>query len=165
MSPRIDAKTAALLSRLLADCNPVIHPQDPKIAILDLPTAPGAEYFFRVWFYEGGERQISAQLIQRRSDDTDFWYRPLEMGEFNGSEDDLVSEFYEELEALLTHETRIVQRRGWLFWHFRCEYRAGENWKGVRGHSAFFRGGRFKVPQIKGRQRVYRSAAIASGSR
>jgi len=56
-----------------------------------------------------GERQISAHLIQHRSDDTYFWYRTLEMGEFKSSEDDLVSEFCEELENLLTHETRIVQ--------------------------------------------------------
>ena len=95
------------------------------IARLDLPTPPDAEYFFRLWFYEGGERQIGARLIQDRSDDTYFWYRPLEMAEFRGSEDDLVSEFCEELKALLTHETRIVQRKGWLFWHFRCEYREG----------------------------------------
>jgi hypothetical protein len=83
------------------------------------------------------------------------------MGEFRGSEDDLVNEFCEELEALLIHETRIVQRKGWLFWHFRCEYRTGEKWKGVCSHSAF-RGGRFKPPPIKGTRRVYHSAPIAS---
>jgi|SRR6266446_157504 hypothetical protein len=155
MSPRIDAKTAALLSRLLVDCNPVVHPENRKIAVIDLPTAQDAEYFFRVWFDAGGERQITAQLVRRRSVDTYFWYRPLEMGEFNGSEDNLVIKFCQELEALLTHETRIVQRKGWLFWHFRCEY---------RGHSVF-RGGRFKVPQIEGRKRVYHSAPIVSVNR
>jgi hypothetical protein len=170
MPPTIDAKTSSLLIRLLGDCNPVIRHEEPngdireKIARLDLPTALGAEYFFRLWFYEGGERQISAHLIQRPSDDTYFWYRPLEMGEFNGSEDNLVSEFCAELEALLTHETRIVQRKGWLFWHFRCEYRAEEKWKSVCSHSAF-RGGRFKPPRIKGRRRIYHSAPIASESR
>src|SRR5712692_1800406 len=108
MPPKIDAKTSALLSRLLGDCNPVIHPEEPKgnfrekIARLDLPTAPGAEYFFRLWFYEDGERQISAQPIQHRSDDTYFWHRPLEMAEFRGCEDDMVSEFCDELETLLT---------------------------------------------------------------
>jgi len=130
--PKIDAKTLALLNRLLGDRNPVILPSETQsdirenMARLDLPTAPGAEYFFRLWFYEGGERQISARLIQHFGDETYFWYRPLEMTEFRGSEDDLVSEFCEELETLLTHETRIVQRKGWLFWHFRCEYRAEE---------------------------------------
>jgi hypothetical protein len=68
-----------------------------------------------------------------------------------GSDEDLVSDFCEELEVLLTHETRIVQRKGWLFWHFRCEYRAGENWKSVCSQSAF-RAGRFKPPQISGRR-------------
>ena len=170
MPPRIDAKTLSLLSGLLGDCNPVIHHEElkadirEKIGRLDLPIAPGAEYFFRLWFYEGGEREITAHLIQHRSDDTYFWYRPFEMGEFKGSEDDLVSEFCKELEVLLTHETRVVQRKGWLFWHFRCEYRTGEKWRNVYRHSAF-RGGRFKLPHIKGRRRVYHSAPIASVSR
>ena len=167
MPPKIDAKTSSLLSRLLGDYNPGINQPKgdirEKIVRLDLPTAPGAEYFFRLWFYEGGERQISAHLLQNRGDDTYFWYRPLEMGEFNGSEDDLVSEFCQELENLLTHETRIVQRKGWLFWHFRCEYRAEEKWKSVCSHSAF-RGGRFKPPHINGRRRIYHSASIASES-
>jgi hypothetical protein len=164
---RIDDKTLSLLNRLLRGYGPVIHPVEPQcnprdnITRFNLPTAPDAEYSFRLWFYESGERQISAQLIRDHSDETYFWYRPLEMGEFNGCEDDLVSEFCEELEALLTHETRIVQLKGWLFWHFRCEYRVGEKWKSVCSHSAF-RGGRFRPPHIEGRMRVYHSAPIAS---
>jgi hypothetical protein len=170
MPARIDAKTASLLGRLLGDCNPIIHAPESKadteekIARVELPTAPGAEYFFRLWFFEGGERQISAQLIQHRNESTYFWYRPFEMAEVSGSEDDLVTEFCEELEALLTHETRIVQRKGWLFWHFRCDYREGEKWKRVYSHFAF-RGGRFNPPQIKGRKRIYHSGPIASASR
>ncbi|HYL67814.1 MAG TPA: hypothetical protein VEX69_01485 [Candidatus Limnocylindria bacterium] len=131
-----------------------------NIANLDLPIAPGAEYFFRLSFYEDGERQISAQLIEHSGDETYFWYRPLEMGEFRGSEDDLVCEFCEELEALLTHETRIVQRKGWVFWHFRCEYRTGEKWKSVCSHSAFR--GSFKPPHIDGKRRVYHSPPVAT---
>src|SRR5579859_3415933 len=92
-----DEKTLALLSRLLGGLNPLLHPVEArgdfpeKITSIDLPAAPGAEYFFKVWFYEGGERQISAQLIQHRSDKTYFWYRALELAEFRGSEGDLVN--------------------------------------------------------------------------
>jgi hypothetical protein len=167
MLPKIDERTLTLLDRLLNGFDPVVHRVQPQgdfpggIARLDLPAAPGAEYFFQLWFYEGGERHIRAELMQHRGDDTYFWYRPFERAEFRGSEEDLVNEFCEVLEALLVHETRIVQRRGWLFWHFRCEYRAAEMWKGVYAHSAF-RCGRFKTPQISGRTRVYHSAAIAS---
>ena len=167
MPPRIDDKTLALLNRLLGDYGPVFHTLEQQgnsrenISRLDLPTAPGAEYSFRLWFYEDGERQIGAQLIEPPSDETYFWYRPLELAEFRGSEDDLVSKFCQVLEALLTHETRIVQRKGWFFWHFRCEYRAGDEWKSVYSHSAF-RGGGFKPPHIKGRRRVYHSAPIAT---
>jgi hypothetical protein len=167
MSLETDAKISSLLKRILGDGNVDIHPDEAKddigerFAKLDLPSAPGAEYFFRVWFHEDSELQISAHLIQHRSDDTYFWYRSFEMAEFNGSQDDLVTEFCEELEALLTHETRIVQRKGWLFSHFRCDYRTGEKWKSVCSQSAF-RGGKFKTPKIMGRKQIYHSAALAN---
>jgi hypothetical protein len=171
MSPttpqELDDKTLGVLNRVFGDYNPMTHFVKPQgdsrknIWRLDLPSAPGAEYFFSLWFFESGERQISAQLLDHGMDGTYFWYRPLEVAEFRGSENDLVSKFCEELEALLTHETRIVQRKGWLVWHFHCEYRKGEEWKDVYGHSAF-RGGRFKPPHIKGRIRIYHSAPITN---
>jgi hypothetical protein len=167
MPSKIDVKTLALLNRLLGDFGPVTPPLEPlgnsheNARRLNLPSAPGAEYFFKVWFYEDGERQISAHLILHSSEDNYFWHRPFELAEFRGSQDDLVTEFCKELEALLTHETRIVQRKGWLSWHFSCEYRAGEKWKSVCSHSAF-RGVGFKPPQIEGSKRVYHSAPIAN---
>jgi hypothetical protein len=66
--------------------------------------------------------------------------------------------FGEVLEILLTHETHIIQRKGWLFWSFRCEYHERETWKLVYGHSALRW---FKSPQITGRSRVYFSGPIS----
>jgi hypothetical protein len=163
--PKVDEKTSALLNRLLIDYRPVAQSQEAQtdaqkgIARLDLPIATGAEYFFRLSFHDGGERHISAQLIENRSAGTYFWYRPFELAEFRGSPEDLATEFCQELELLLTHETRIVQRKGWLFWHFRCEYLVGEKWKSLSSHLAFRRG-RFKPPRIEGRERIYKSGPI-----
>src|SRR5271157_1172346 len=163
VTPNIDVKTCALLSRLLNGFKPILDPAKSPLddfTRIDLPHASGAEYFFRLWFFEGGERQISAVLTQKQTDDTYFWYRPFELAEFRSSEGDLVDEFCKELEALLIHETRIVQRKGWLFWHFRCEYHARNAWENVYSHSAL-RTSNWNLPHIEGRIRVYHSGLIA----
>jgi hypothetical protein len=164
MIPQVDDRTLRLLNLHLPDFNPVIQPVEglkvtgPHICRLDLPPAHGADYFFRLWFSPDGERQIGAKLVEDSDDASYFWYRPFELAEFRDSNEDLVNTFCEKLEALITHETRIIQRKGWLCWHFRCDYRASENWKCLYRHSAL-RGG-FKPPQIRGRRRVYSSAAL-----
>lgn len=166
MISTIDNKALVLLKLLLPDFNPVIQPvkssEDNGVEIgkVDLPLGAGADYFFQLWSYGDCERQICARRVNSRSDDEYFWYRPLEMGEFAGSSQDLSDTFCEELEALLAHQTRIVQRKGWLFWHIRCEYYAGNAWKCISGQSAF-RGGRFKPPQISGTVQTYQSGPIA----
>jgi hypothetical protein len=165
MLPRIGDKTAALLRDLLPGFNPTIEAAYPlrhsgeSIAKLNLPTASGAEYSFTLWFDESGERQISAKLKQYKNDRPYFWYRPFELAEFRNNVEKLEAKFCDELGILLTHETRIIQRKGWLFWSFRCEYHEGENWKGVYGHMALRW---FKPPQIIGKSRVYRSAPVSS---
>jgi hypothetical protein len=163
MTPQIDDKTLGLLRFLLPDFNPIIEPAGAEgysahIGRLDLPPAHGADYYFRLWLYPYGDREICAELVEDSRDGTYFWSRLFELAEFRGSKERLISAFHEELEALITHETRIIQRKGWLAWHFRCEYRASGNWECLSGHSAL-RGG-FKPPQIRGRRRVYGSAAL-----
>ena len=167
MIPQIDDKTLRLVSLLLPDFNSAVQRVEgsklagPNIGRLDLPPAHGADYFFRLWF-SSDERQISAKLIEDSDDAKYFWYRPFELAEFRDSIEDLVSAFCEELEVLTTHETRIIQRKGWLSWHFRCEYRSSGKWKCLYRHSALRSG--FKPPQIKGRKRVYGSAALIGKS-
>ena len=122
MLPRIGDKTAALLRDLLPVFNLAIEAANPlrhsrkSTARLDLPTAPGAEYSFTLWFDEGGEREISAELIPYQNDRPYFWYRPFELAEFRDNVENLEAKFCDELEILLTHETRVVQKKGWLFW-------------------------------------------------
>ncbi|HEV3419603.1 MAG TPA: hypothetical protein VG075_04825 [Candidatus Acidoferrum sp.] len=165
MLPTIGNKTAALLRNLLPSFNPTIEAVEPvsgsrdATARLDLPTAPGAEYSFALWFGESGDREISAVLTPRRNERPYFWYRPFELAEFGNNVEKLETKFCDELEILLTHETRVIQRKGWLFWGFRCEYHEAEDWKRVYGHLALRW---FKSPQIKGKRRVYSSAPVSS---
>ena len=164
----IDDTTVALLNRLLGGRSPVIPPVESRgdsqknFIRLDLPAAASAQYSFRLWFYEDRDREISAQPLQQNGDHDYFWYRAFELAEFGGSEGDLVKEFCRQLQVLLTHETRIVQRKGLLFWHFRCEYLRGEKWETVSSQSTL-RLGNFKPRPINGKQHVYQSGPLADG--
>jgi hypothetical protein len=92
-----------LLNRLLGDASQLvlfveIHDGSHEVINkVDLPIALGGDYFFRLWFYEDGERQISAHLLPPCSEDTYFWHRPFERNEFRDSEHGLVIEFCKEL--------------------------------------------------------------------
>ena len=171
MVPKLDAETLGLIGLLLPNFNPVVQSVEPPLSRkesfgrLDLPTALGGDYFFQIGLHGDVERQISARPTNiGRDDSCYFWYRPFdELVEQPGSREDLINAFSNMLKTLLTHKTRIVQRKGWLFWHFRCEYYEGDAWKMIYRHSAF-RGGGFKPPQISGNRRVYQSNAIAVGN-
>jgi hypothetical protein len=153
------------LRRLLPDFAPQpITQQIQQIdsTRIDLPPASGADYFFRL--YSAPEMQIHAELATPVSDGNYFWYRPFESAAFGDSVEALDAAFNEMLEKLLTHETRIIQKSGWLNWHFKCEYAASDGWKRIYGHSALKLGG-FKAPKIDGNTRIYRSSALVHGER
>jgi hypothetical protein len=153
-------KTIELLHGLLPGF--VVQPVSERIervdsTRIDLPPAPGADYFFRLWIEP--EMQIGAELTAPDSDVNYFWYRPFESAEFRDSMAALDAAFCEALEKLLTHETRITQKDGWLNQYFKCEYKTAERWKRVYGNSALKLGG-WKFPQIDGKVRVYYSPAL-----
>jgi hypothetical protein len=60
MPPKIDEKTLVLLNHLLGESNPITHPVQPQTDLrenifrLDLPAAPGAEYFLDFGFMKVG---------------------------------------------------------------------------------------------------------------
>jgi len=103
--------------------------------------------------------QISAELTAPDSDINYFWYRPFESAEFRDSMEALDAAFCETLENLLTHETCIIQKNGWLNWYFKCEYRAADRRRRIYGHSALKLGG-WKTPKIDGKTHVYHSTAL-----
>jgi hypothetical protein len=121
---------------------------------IHLPTAAGAEYRFTLW--SGcGEKQISARLLT--ADETaHFWYMPFEKAAFRSAEQ-LNKTLLDALELIMRHNTRIEQKRGFLFEHFKCEYESASGWKRLDGVSCLR-----LIPALKalGRKHVYQSPPL-----
>jgi hypothetical protein len=157
-------RTIDLLNRLLPGfvAQPITErTQRIDSTKIDLPLADGADYFFQLWTEP--ELQICAELAKPSCDVNYFWYRPFESAEFRDSTESLDTAFCETVEKLLVHETRIIQKNGWLNWHFRCEYKTADHWKRISSHSALRLGG-WKTPKIDGRVHVYNSSALVHGA-
>jgi hypothetical protein len=171
LSEYIDEQTIAALQRLLPgmafepivvplpDCSSVA-PRSADFAVsIDLPAPSGADYSFELYFRP--ERQIHAKLISGAPSRPYFWYMPFEDAAFNNSVEKLDKAFIETVELLISHETRIMQKRGLLSHSFQCDYKAGSGWKRVFGVSCLRTG--FKPPEIAGGMYVYRSPALRNG--
>jgi hypothetical protein len=160
--PYVDEATCVLLNRLLPDFaielkQHIVESTGQAGGLyLDLPAAPSADYHFRLWV--SPEIQISAVLL---SDGTSnyFWYMPFESAAYGNLASELQKALDQTLESLISHETRITQKRGLLFHTFKCEFKSPRGWKRVYGHSAL-RYTNFQPPQTAERKRVYRSPAI-----
>ena len=87
-----------------------------------------------------------------------FWYQPFEVV---GSHppDQVMRECLKTLRLLVTHDTRICQRKGLLWWSFTCEHLKEGRWVRVYSHSSF-RYSNFHPPQIKGRRQWYQAKAL-----
>jgi hypothetical protein len=121
---------------------------------IELPPPAGADYRFTLWL-GSGEKQISTRLLN--SDKSSyFWYQPFEEAEFR-SADRLNKAFLEAVEVIMRHNTRIEQKRGPFFNHFKCEYESASGWKRLYGHSALRW---IRAPKITGRQHVYQSPRL-----
>jgi hypothetical protein len=83
---------------------------------IDLPPATGNDYCFTLWL-GSGEKQIAARLLNADKSSY-FWYRPFEDAEFRSAER-LDKAFREAVEVIMRHNTRIEQKRGLLFNHFK----------------------------------------------
>jgi hypothetical protein len=120
------------------------------------PISQGSEYGFSAWFLESGELSIDAYLSssEQFSRSLDFWYHSFEEDEFEAREE-LVEEFQSELIQLLTHETRIVQRKRPRAYDFACEVRL-EDWTPVY-RQTLSRESTATVPAISSRERTYRA--------
>jgi hypothetical protein len=167
LADHVDEPTVLALQRLLPGVvlEPIITPVPTRSGTLNapvsvsvkLPPAPAADYQFELTFEP--ERQIHAQLLDASNQRIAFWYMPFEDAAFGDSPARLDEAFIQTLERLLSHETRIVQRRGLLTHSFTCEYRAIDEWKRISGIS-YLRW--FAAPRIKGRQHVYHSPSLTN---
>jgi hypothetical protein len=137
-------------------------PDEDFIVHVNLPAAPGAEYSFEL--YVRPEKQIHAKLINADLWGLYFWSMRFEEAAFNNSLEKLDAAFIETLELLISRETRIVQRRSFFRDSFRCEYKGASGWQRLYEACGLRMGGfGFKVPRIAGRERIYRSPALAPG--
>jgi hypothetical protein len=157
----IDEQTLTFLRRWLPDADfapqlNTLNGSSRPAVYVDLPPQTGADYFFRLYF--DPERQIHARLLNTDAKHY-FWYMPFEDAAFGNSAEKLDKEFLRTIELLLSHETRIIQRLGLITHSFRCEYKSANGWSKVCAHSAL-RLGRFHVPEIRERERIYSSPAV-----
>ena len=121
---------------------------------IEMPPPAGADYCFTLWL-GSGEKQISARLLNADKSSY-FWYRPFEDAEFRSAEQ-LDKAFLEAVEVIIRHNTRIEQKRGLFFNHFKCEYESASGWKRLYGHSALRW---IRAPRITGRQHIYQSPRL-----
>jgi hypothetical protein len=161
ISQYVDEPTLTALTRSLPNV-----PLEPKLTHMSgssepfvsvvLPAALNAEYRFSIALRP--EKQIAAELLNAREGDY-FWYRPFEDAEFSSCLEKLEASFFDTVDLLVSHETRIVQERGWLWHKFQCDYKPATGWKEVYAHSALRLGGGFRVPTA-GKKRIYYSPAL-----
>ena len=125
---------------------------------LALPAPLGADYSFRLHEYGNGDKQISAALLHGKAEGSHFWYRSFEVTGYKSQKDQLKADFLEAVRIIMTCETQIEQRRGWLFWDLSCNYLEGGAWKRL-GSMEILRG-QVKLPEIQGDRAVYKSPPL-----
>ena len=135
------------------DTKPEPGPEGASYHIL-LPHPARADYRFTLWL-GSGEKQISAQLLNA-DESAGFWYMPFEKAAFRSVEQ-LDKQFLETVELLVRYTTRIEQRRGVFFNHFKCEYESGVGWKRVYGCSSLRW---IRAPKTKTGRQVYLSPPL-----
>lgn len=120
------------------------------------PITRGSEYGFSIWCLGPEELSIDAYLSssEPHSRDLDFWYHSFRPGDFETS-DQMIEDFQSELLRLLTHETRILQRRRPRGYDFLCEVRL-EDWAPVH-EVTLSRKSAKALPAISSRERIYRA--------
>ncbi len=148
----------ALAGRLDAELGAfaLTREDQPAYSVFRLDAPPGADYAFCVWVYDDGEPQLSAQLLEVQENHR-FWWMPFEALDWRNPTA-RERAFFEALDAILNHPTRVIESRSLLLWSFSCDYHADGLWKPLREISIarWVRG----VPRITGRRREYRSPRL-----
>jgi hypothetical protein len=105
-----------------------------------------------------GEAQLSASLLEQESKDLYFWYIPFELPDFE-SPRAAIEALVDRATKVMGNPSRILQRRGLLFWSFEAEFLEADEWTSAGGVSAFRFGG-FHVPETHERERAYHSPRV-----
>jgi hypothetical protein len=157
----LDDPAVALVRRLLpsavveTDAKRESDTHTPSYHI-HLPLPVGAEYRFTLWLgcLGYGEKVIRARLTTDEA--AHFWYMPFEEAAFRSAEQ-LNEAFLDTVELIIRHNTRIEQKRGLIFNHFKCEYGSASGWKRIYGLSALRW---MRAPKMLGKRQVYQSPSL-----
>ena len=125
--------------------------------IFTFPSKPDSDYRFILYLYEEGNLSIGAELINNSSNYY-FWSRLIEQYSKRTVEE-MQSEAIDVLGKILRYDTKIVQKKGWLFWHFSCQYEVNGHFESVGGNSTL-KFPSVKVPNPGLSKKVYHSKAL-----
>jgi hypothetical protein len=126
---------------------------------LIFPRTPGSDYAFEAHIYDDlGDLQIHAEL-EDLDDEREiyFWYRSYVRWDYAAIEE-MLTQFERDLLLVLTHDTRVRQRRGVAFWRFALQFQTN-GLQELDGASAF-RWTRIDVPRIQGREKIWQANAL-----
>ncbi len=125
---------------------------------IELPPVQGADIAYRLMFDQGAYTLFAVPVAD--PDAGMFWHQTFEqMGA--ASVEEAEPQFREFVLDVLSHESRILQRRGLLFHGFACELLREAEWQRVGGQILVLRtSGR--VPRIEGRTKEYRSPPMVT---
>lgn len=143
---------------------------EPKVEIgkyhwwsIELPCPADADYQFSLAGEPGGERQIHASPIGDAGGASRFWYCALELADFRDNATALQGEFLEVVRTLVTHPTRITEKKGVFWLSYRAQYQDETGWRRLTGGASYLGLGA-GIPFI-GTKRTYKSPAIVSWSK
>lgn len=118
----------------------------------DVPLNGASDYSISAILYDDGGLEIAAKLPENAG--AYFWHSSIEVVR-GVSDQERLKKFSDALAAVLLNKSRVVQKRGLLFWSFSMEIFQDGKWTPLDGVSCLRWG--FAVPPIEGRVRVYES--------
>jgi len=162
LRPQLEER-AARTARWLASVDPGLTVTQRWLenhSRIDLPPAPGADVAYRMMFDAGAYTLFATPVADPEVGI--FWHQTFEqMGA--PSVEEAEPDFREFVLDVLTHESRIVQRRGMLFHSFACELHRDDEWQRVGGQILVLRTSP-RVPPIEGREKHYASAPVVQSA-
>lgn len=141
-----------VVRRYLPAFEPTIE-RCPGYLSFGLPIPEDAECRFFVYLYSEGEPQIAAEPVSREA--SFFWYYAFELPDFDSPQHQATA-FLAELDRVLTADTKIIERQGFLWLSYTCLIAREKDW------CVFGTKPSLLAPRLHRRRREYRSPRIAS---
>jgi hypothetical protein len=149
----------------LEKINPKYDDDDAEFYVaLDLPFDKASDYSFALYFYDDGQRNIGANLLDenKKPQDVYFWYCAFEIWAGYYSLEELVADFHKTLRLVVENETRVIMSEYCGDWEFGCIAKVDGKWQKVKGGSIAVRGTGFKFPKFKGLRKTFSARQLVS---